>query len=68
MTSMISPSIGCNEVQIVDEKVSEMIIVSLNDLPNEQKMNFEITSFSSFSFPANNTRPTIIIDFGKFDQ
>jgi hypothetical protein len=53
---MISPPIGCNEVQIVGEKVSEMITVSPNDLPNEQKMNFEVTSFSSFSLPANNTR------------
>jgi hypothetical protein len=31
-------------------------------------MNFEIISFSGVSFPANNTRPTIIIDFGKFQM
>jgi hypothetical protein len=55
-------------VQLVDEKVSEMITVSPNDLSQDEKLNFEITSLTGVSFPENNTRPTLIIDFGKLVQ
>jgi hypothetical protein len=65
MTSMISPPIGCTEAQIVDEKVSEMITVSQNDLPNEQKMNFAVTSFSGVSFPANNIQQFQVIFYSN---
>ncbi len=65
MTSMISPPIGCNEVRVVDEKESERITVSTNDLPNEQKINFEITSFSGVSFPANNIQQFEVIFYSN---
>jgi hypothetical protein len=41
------------------------MIVTPTDVPQEQKSSFQPTSNQGVSFPENETRPTIIVNFGK---
>lgn len=54
----------CKEMEVINEQRSKMITVIPNEIPKEQKIDFQPTSIRGVSFPPNNTKPTIIVDFG----
>ncbi len=54
----------CQEMQAVDETVSQQITVTPTDIPQSDKPEFQVTSTTGVSFPANETQPTINVQFG----
>jgi len=52
-------------MQAVDEGISKQITVTPTDVPNESKPEFQPTSKQGVSFPENETKPTITVNFGK---
>lgn len=58
----------CEERQLIDDRISKMINVIPNDLPIEEKVNFQPISIGGVSFPENDLKPIIIIDFGRSTQ
>lgn len=55
----------CEEMQAIDEQSSRKITVSLNDVPEEEKPQFQPTSNQGVSFPSNDKTPTITVNFGQ---
>jgi len=55
----------CDEMPAIDEQTARHITVSPTDLPESQKVSFQPTSPNGVSFPADETTPTITINFGK---
>jgi hypothetical protein len=55
----------CEEMQAVDKFVSEHIIVSPTEIPNEEKIDFQPTSQNGVSFPEDDKTPTLTVSFGK---
>ncbi len=55
----------CEEMQAVDEAVSNKITVTPNDLPQGANLDFQPTSKQGVSFPQNDTTPTITVHLGK---
>ena len=55
----------CEVMEAIDENVSKNIIVQPNELPQEENINFRVTSTTGVSFPDDDRTPTIIV---KFDQ
>jgi hypothetical protein len=52
-------------MEAVDEATSQNIIVYPNDIPQEQKTEFQPTSKQGVSFPENEKTPNITVNFGK---
>ncbi len=50
-------------MQAVDENVSTNIVVLPNPLPNGHNIDFQITSPKGVSFPDNDRKPTIVVNF-----
>jgi hypothetical protein len=55
----------CEEMQVVDESISKQITVSPTDVSQQVKPEFQPTSKQGVSFPENETKPTITVNFGK---
>jgi hypothetical protein len=52
-------------MQAIDEQTSKKITVSLNDVPEGEKPQFQPTSNQGVSFPSNDKTPTITVNFGQ---
>ena len=55
----------CAEMQAVDEAISQKITTTPGELPKGENIEFQVTSTRGVSFPENNTKPTIVVEFGK---
>jgi hypothetical protein len=55
----------CEEMQAVDENVSKNIVVQPYPLSQGENIHFQITSPTGVSFPDNDRKPTIIVEFGQ---
>jgi hypothetical protein len=55
----------CEEMQAVDEETSKKITVTPIDVPQREKPDFQPSSNKGVSFPEEQKRPTITVNFGK---
>jgi hypothetical protein len=55
----------CAEMQAVDDRVSKQILTQPKDVPQGDKVNFQVTSPRGVSFPESEKTPKIIITFGQ---
>jgi hypothetical protein len=63
-TGIGSTTKRCEEMQAVNNFVSEHIIVSPTDIPKEDKIDFQPTSQKGVSFPKDEKTPTLTVTFG----
>ncbi|CAF1632058.1 unnamed protein product, partial [Adineta ricciae] len=55
----------CAEMEAIDEPTSKKITVFPDDIPQNQKTDFQPTSNTGVSFPSNDKKPTITVNFDK---
>jgi hypothetical protein len=65
LTTPVSTTKRCEEMQAVDEAVSKLITVTPNELPKGENIEFQPTSTRGVSFPKDDRTPTITVNFGK---
>jgi hypothetical protein len=58
----------CEQMQAVDNFVSEHIIVSPTEIPKDEKIDFQPTSQNGVSFPNDEKTPTLTVTFGKLAE
>jgi hypothetical protein len=64
-TVTVTTTKRCEEMQAIDENVSKNIVVLPNPLPQGDNIDFQITSTKGVSFPDNDRKPTIVVQFGQ---
>ncbi|CAF1687582.1 unnamed protein product, partial [Adineta ricciae] len=55
----------CTEMEAIDETTSKKITVTPDDIPQDKKTDFQPTSNAGVSFPSNEKKPTITVNFDK---
>ena len=65
-----SPATGttakqCAEMEAIDDATSKKITVTPDVIPQDKKTDFQPTSKNGVSFPANDKKPTITVNFDK---
>jgi hypothetical protein len=64
-TSTGSTTSRCEEMQAVNKFVSEHIVVSPIEIPQDEKIDFQPTSQTGVSFPKDEKTPTLTVTFDK---
>jgi hypothetical protein len=64
-TSTGSTTSRCEEMQAVNKFVSEHIVVSPTEIPQDEKIDFQPTSQTGVSFPKDEKTPTLTVTFDK---
>ena len=55
----------CTEMEAIDETISKKITVTPDVISQDKKPDFQPTSNTGVSFPANEKKPTITVNFDK---
>ncbi|CAF1690887.1 unnamed protein product, partial [Adineta ricciae] len=55
----------CAEMEAIDEPTSKKITLLPDDIPQSKKTDFQPTSNTGVSFPSNDKKPTITVNFDK---
>jgi hypothetical protein len=64
-TNTGSTTTRCEEMQAVNNFVSEHIVVSPTEIPKDEKIDFQPTSQTGVSFPKDEKTPTLTVTFDK---
>ncbi|CAF1636701.1 unnamed protein product [Adineta ricciae] len=55
----------CTEMEAIDETTSKKITITPDDIPQDKKTDFQPTSNTGVSFPSNDKKPTITVNFDE---